>query len=45
MEEGEDRLELIFYLVVFLRNMEMDAHVAMIMEFMRSRSYIYISYI
>lgn len=26
--------------MVFLRNLEMDAHVAMIMEFMRSRSYI-----
>lgn len=41
MEKGEDRLEVIFTLWFFLRNLEMDAHVAMIMEILRSRSDIY----
>lgn len=44
-EEGEDRLEVIFTLWFFLGIWKMDANVAMIMEFMRSRSYIYIIYI
>lgn len=41
VSSGGGRID--FYLVDFLRNLEMDANVAMIMEFMRSRSYIYIN--